>query len=148
MAQMVKNLLETKETQIWSVGREDSLEKGMAIHSCLENPMDRGAWWATVHGVKKELDTTERLTLFPECANLFLFSVLFFQSNLCLSGIALLLIPCNSSHLLLSWPVIYLLRPISSITSLLWVLWRPTSSSPILPPAGTVLSNSSSFLYP
>ena len=19
-------------------------------HSCLENPMDRGAWWATVHG--------------------------------------------------------------------------------------------------
>ena len=26
--------------------------------SCLENPMDRGAWWATVHGVAKELDTT------------------------------------------------------------------------------------------
>ena len=25
-------------------------------HSCLENPMDRGAWWATVHGVAK-LDT-------------------------------------------------------------------------------------------
>ena len=24
--------------------------------------MDRGAWWATVHGVAKELDTTERLT--------------------------------------------------------------------------------------
>ena len=26
--------------------------------SCLENPMDRGAWWATVHGVTKVLDTT------------------------------------------------------------------------------------------
>ena len=22
-------------------------------HSCLENPMDRAAWWATVHGVSK-----------------------------------------------------------------------------------------------
>ena len=27
-------------------------------YSCLENPMDRGAWWATVHRVA-ELDTTE-----------------------------------------------------------------------------------------
>ena len=23
------------------------------LYSCLENPMDRGAWWATVHGVTK-----------------------------------------------------------------------------------------------
>ena len=22
-------------------------------YSCLENPMDRGAWWATVHGTTK-----------------------------------------------------------------------------------------------
>ena len=22
-------------------------------YSCLENPMDGGAWWAAVHGVKK-----------------------------------------------------------------------------------------------
>ena len=27
-------------------------------YSCLENPMDRGAWWATGHGGHKELDTT------------------------------------------------------------------------------------------
>ena len=27
--------------------------------SCLENPLDRGAWLATVHGVSKESDTTE-----------------------------------------------------------------------------------------
>ena len=25
----------------------------MATHSSLENPMDGGAWWATVHGVTK-----------------------------------------------------------------------------------------------
>ena len=29
-------------------------------YSCLENPMDGGAWWATVHGAT-EWDTTERL---------------------------------------------------------------------------------------
>ena len=29
--------------------------------SCLGNPMDRGAWQATVHGVTKESDTTEQL---------------------------------------------------------------------------------------
>ena len=26
---------------------------------CLEDPKDRGAWWATVHGVTKESDMTE-----------------------------------------------------------------------------------------
>ena len=28
-------------------------------YSCLGSLMDRGAWWATVHGVTKESDTTE-----------------------------------------------------------------------------------------
>ena len=30
---------------------------------CLGNPMDRGAWQATVHGVTKESDMTEQLSL-------------------------------------------------------------------------------------
>ena len=32
-------------------------------YSCLENSMDRGAWRAVVHGVAKESDMTEQLTL-------------------------------------------------------------------------------------
>ena len=32
---------------------------GNLLHySCPESSMDRGAWWATVHGVAKESDTT------------------------------------------------------------------------------------------
>ena len=49
-----------KETQVQSLGGEDSLEKGM--YPCLGNPMDREAWQTTVHGVA-ESDMTERLTL-------------------------------------------------------------------------------------
>ena len=30
-------------------------------YSCLENPRDREVWHATVHGIKKESDTTEQL---------------------------------------------------------------------------------------
>ena len=30
-------------------------------YSCLENPMDRGAWWAAVPGGHKELDATEHI---------------------------------------------------------------------------------------
>ena len=54
MAQTVKNLPAMQETQVQSLDQEDPLEKGMATHSsisCLENSMDKGAWWATVHGV-------------------------------------------------------------------------------------------------
>ena len=43
-------------------GRSSGEGNGNPLHySCLENPVDRGAWWATVHGGHKESDTTERL---------------------------------------------------------------------------------------
>ena len=41
--------------------------------SCLENPMDQGAWWAIVHVVTKESDTTEQLnsnSSLPTCNSL------------------------------------------------------------------------------
>ena len=55
-AQTVKNLPPTRETRLQSLGKEDALEKGMATHSSIlagRIPMDRGTWWAAVHGVSK-----------------------------------------------------------------------------------------------
>ena len=45
-----------QELHIRFQGQEDPLEKGMATlvqDIFLENHMDKGAWWATVHGVTK-----------------------------------------------------------------------------------------------
>ena len=44
-----------QETNIQSLGWKDPLEKGMSTlqYSGLENPKDRGAWWAAVHGAAK-----------------------------------------------------------------------------------------------
>ena len=37
-----------------SLGKSPGEENGYPLqYSCLENPMDRGAWWATAHGVTK-----------------------------------------------------------------------------------------------
>ena len=65
VAQMVKNLPVMQETRVWSLGREDPLEKGMATHSNIL------AW--RIHGRRslagyspwgpKESGTAERLTL-------------------------------------------------------------------------------------
>ena len=56
VTQTVKNPPAVWETWVQSLGWEDPLEKGTATqlqYACLENPMDRGAWVATVHGVAK-----------------------------------------------------------------------------------------------
>ena len=49
------------------LGRSPREGKGYLLqYSCPENSMDRGTWQATVHGVGKELDMTERLSFhFP-----------------------------------------------------------------------------------
>ena len=44
------------ETWVQSLGWEDPQDEGMATHSSIlawKIPTDRGAWWATVHGVAK-----------------------------------------------------------------------------------------------
>ena len=54
-----------QETWVRSLGWEDSLEEGMATHSNIlawRIPMDRGAWWATVHGDNKKSDMTKQLS--------------------------------------------------------------------------------------
>ena len=56
MAQLVKNLPAMRETWVRSLGWEDPLEKGKTTYSSIlawRIPMDRGTWWATVHGVTK-----------------------------------------------------------------------------------------------
>ena len=61
---MVKNLLANAEDirdvgLIPGSGRSPGGGHGNPLkYSCLENPMDRGAWGATVHGVTKESDMT------------------------------------------------------------------------------------------
>ena len=59
VAQVVKNLPANAGDRrdagsIPGLGRSPREGNGNPVQeSCLENPMDRGAWWATVHGVTK-----------------------------------------------------------------------------------------------
>ena len=51
-------------------GRSPGVGNASALQfSCLENPMDRGAWWATIHGVAKSYTTehTHTRTFVPYC---------------------------------------------------------------------------------
>ena len=56
VAQTVKNLPAMQETWVQSLSWEDPLEESTATHSSIPTwriPKDRGAGWATVHGVAK-----------------------------------------------------------------------------------------------
>ena len=56
VAQMVKNPPAMWEIWVRSLSWEDPLEEGMVTHSSIlasRIPMDREAWWATVHGVPR-----------------------------------------------------------------------------------------------
>ena len=55
VAQMVKCLPTMRKTQVWSLVGKISWRRNEnpLQYSCLENPMDGGAWYAIVHGVAK-----------------------------------------------------------------------------------------------
>ena len=53
-------------------GRSPGEGNGNPLHySCLENSMDGGAWWATVHGVAKSQTQLSNFTFFSKCQAVF-----------------------------------------------------------------------------
>ena len=77
-------------------GRAPGVGHGNPLYFCLENPMDRGAWWATVHGV------TKNQSQLSDWANTLL-RQWWFQRGCVWPNIYI----CNSWHLLSShfWPI-------------------------------------------
>ena len=72
VAQMVKNLPAMQETQVQSLGQEDTWRREWPYFSILawRLSMDWGVQQGTVYGITKESDTTKRLTFelsFPIC---------------------------------------------------------------------------------
>ena len=65
VVETVKNLPAMQETWVQPLGQEDLLKKGIngypLQYSYLENPVHRGAWWATVHGVVESDPTKLRV---------------------------------------------------------------------------------------
>ena len=59
---------ETQESRVRSLGWEDPLEEDMATHSRIlawRIPMERGDWWARVHGVAKSRTGLKRQRMGP-----------------------------------------------------------------------------------
>ena len=97
VAQMLKNLSTMPETGSTSWSRRSPGERnGYPLqYSCLENSMDRGAWWATVHWVP-ESDRTEQLT--------FHFFFLYWKLTLCQSCWLMISLNPHSYPILVSLP--------------------------------------------
>ena len=84
LSQILKNLLAMQETWVWSLGQEDSLEKGIATHSNIL------AWeipWTEKHGRLyslwgcKESDTTDWLSTHTHLETILYFTFSFLTCN-------------------------------------------------------------------
>ena len=110
-----------QEARVRFLSREGLLEKEMAIHSNII-AWEIRAWWATVHGVTKESEVTEWLTLHlpPRTFLTFLDLVLGFKSQLkcsLLCNTLFSLLSCSSSH-----PISTMLFSGSVVSDSLWLL--------------------------
>ena len=73
MAQIVKTQSAVPDTQVRSLvsGRSPGEGNGSPPQcSCLENSLDRGAWWATVHGVTEWTQLRDYVAMFLLCSQL------------------------------------------------------------------------------
>jgi len=67
--------------------RNNIAEKAMATHSStlgLENPMDRGAWWAAVHGVAQSQTRLKQLSSSSSRNNIvlkYMVMIIFYEAN-------------------------------------------------------------------
>ena len=99
VAKTVKNPPAMQETWVRSLGWEEPLEEGMATHPTILSwriPIDRGAWWATVHGAARRHDWVTKhpahlwlsgTLLYLSVDSLLLSRVsLYGYSTICLSG--------------------------------------------------------------
>ena len=87
MVQWGKNppaMQESQEMWVWSLGGEDPLEREVATHSSIlawKSPMDRGDWWATIHGLTKgRIQLNNQAHAQSSCRNHLYVSIFSFKS--------------------------------------------------------------------
>ena len=88
--------------------------------SCLENPMDRGAWWATVHRVAKSWHGRSDLA----CVRANCITDIYLHVCLCLLGEGCITCGCISFGWQRAWSMLhilnYLLKPLSALVPIQW----------------------------
>ena len=74
---MVKNLPANAgdKGSITGLGRSPGGGLGNPLqYSCLENPMDRGAWWPTVHGVTDSWTQLKQLSMYMQYIYIYIYT--------------------------------------------------------------------------